>query len=69
MNENHQQLIQQRINEAFKAINELADLITAEDLQWAEENWEDNEFAAELTNLAENLIDSGKQFYLYDEED
>ena len=69
MNETHQQLIQQRINEAFKAINELADLITAEDLQWAEENWENNEFAAELTNLAENLIDSGKQFYIYDEED
>jgi hypothetical protein len=67
MNETHQQLIQQRINEAFKAINELADLITAEDLQWADENWEDNEFAAELNALAENLIDSGKQFYLYED--
>jgi len=67
MKENHQQQIQQRINEAFKAINELADLITAEDLQWADENWENNDFAAELNNLAENLIDSGKQFYLYED--
>lgn len=67
MNKNHQQQIQQRINIAFKAINELSDLITVEDLQWAEENWEDNEFAMELTNLAENLIDGGKQFYLYED--
>jgi hypothetical protein len=67
MNETHQQLIQQRINEAFKAINELADLITAEDLQWADENYDNNDFAAELNALAENLIDSGKQFYLYED--
>ena len=67
MNENHQQQIQQRINEAFKAINELADLITAEDLQWADENYDNNDFAAELNALAENLIDSGKQFYLYED--
>ena len=69
MNKQHQQQIQQHINEAFEAINKLSDLITANDLQWADKNWEKNDFAAELTNLAENLIDSGKQFYLYDDED
>ena len=67
MNENHQQQIQQRINEAFKAINELADLITVEDLQWADGNYDNNDFAKELNALAENLIDSGKQFYLYED--
>jgi len=67
MNELRQNQIQQHINEAFEAINKLSDLITAEDLQWADKNYDNNEFAAELNALAENLIDSGKQFYLYED--
>jgi hypothetical protein len=66
MKKEHQQLIHQHIQEAFTAINKLSELITEKDLQWANKNYEDNDVAAELTNLAENLIDSGKQFYLYD---
>jgi hypothetical protein len=67
MNKPHQQQIQQHINEAFEAINKLSDLITIEDLQWADKNYDNNEFAAELNALAENLIDNGKQFYLYED--
>jgi len=67
MNELRQNQIQQHINEAFEAIKKLSDLITAEDLQWADSNYDNNEFAAELNALAENLIDSGKQFYLYED--
>ncbi len=67
MNELRQNQIQQHISEAFEAINKLSDLITAEDLQWADKNYDNNEFAAELNALAENLIDSGKQFYLYED--
>ena len=67
MKQPHQQQIQQHINEAFEAINKLSDLISIEDLKWADENYDNNEFAAELNALAENLIDSGKQFYLYED--
>lgn len=67
MNNTKQQQIQQHLSEAFTAINKLSDLITAEDLQWADENYKNNDTAASLTNLAENLIDSGKQFYLYED--
>ena len=65
MNDTKQQEIQQHIKEAFQAINKLSDLIKRNDLIWADKNYENNEFAAELNALAENLIDSGKQFYLY----
>jgi hypothetical protein len=67
MNKTKQQLIEQHINEAFTAINKLSDLITEKDLKWAEKHYENNDTASSLTNLAENLIDSGKQFYLYED--
>ena len=67
MNKTKQQQIQQHINEAFTAIKKLSDLIEVEDLKWADKNYDNDDFAAELNALAENLIDSGKQFYLYED--
>ena len=67
MKKERQQLIDSLIEQAFNAINKLSEEITAQDLEWADKNWENNSTAAELVNLAENLIDSGKQFYTYDE--
>ena len=67
MNNTKQQLINQLITEAFTAINKLSEVITEKDLKWAEKHYENNDTASELTNLAENLIDSGKQFYLYED--
>lgn len=67
MNNTKQQLINQLITEAFTAINKLSEVITEKDLIWADKNYDNNEFAAELNALAENLIDSGKQFYLYED--
>lgn len=66
MNKQRQQLIDSLINETFAALNKLQNEITAEDLQWADGNYETNDIAGSLANLAENLIDSGKQFYLYE---
>ena len=67
MNKTKQQLIDQLITEAFTAINKLSEVITEKDLKWADKNYDNNEFAAELNALAENLIDNGKQFYLYED--
>lgn len=64
MNKKHQQQIQDRIAKAFNAIDDLSDLITVKDLKWAKKNNQHNDFAEQLTNLAENLTDSGKQFRL-----
>jgi len=67
MNKQRQQLINSLLNETFTALSKLHNEITVEDLQWAEKKWETNETAASLTNLAEDLIDNGKQFYLYED--
>lgn len=67
MNEPRQNQIRTLLNETFTAINKLSDIITEEDLKWANKNWEKNEFAQQLSNLAEDLIDNGKQFYLYED--
>lgn len=67
MKETRQQLLTTLINEAFAAINKLSEEITEDDLKWADENWETNDTAQQIINLAEDIIDSGKQFYLYED--
>jgi len=67
MKETRQQLLTTLINEAFAAINKLSEEITEDDLKWADENWETNDSAQQIINLAEDIIDSGKQFYLYED--
>jgi len=62
MNKDRQKELQQLMDAAFTAISALDDKLTGEDLKWADKNWEKNDFAAELANLGENLIDWGKQF-------
>ena len=66
MTNTKQQQITELIDQAFTAIGKLQDIVTFEDLKWAEKNWEDNEFAQQLVNLAEDLADSGKAFCVYE---
>ena len=54
------------MDQVFTAIGKLQDIVTFEDLKWAEKNWEDNEFAQQLVNLAEDLADNGKAFCVYE---
>ena len=62
-------VIEQKMTEVFKGIDELHDLIDEKTLQWADEfsnseNEESDNFevAILINSLGENLIDYGKMF-------
>jgi len=63
MNKERQKYLQNQIDETFSAIVKLNETITAKDFEWAEKNWDkDIQLAGQIVNLAEDIIDWGKQF-------
>lgn len=70
MTNDRKQLLQEKINATFKALNELSALVTSEDMRWANVNLdlhvdmtaEDEELAMGLVNIADNLHEMSNVF-------
>lgn len=67
----HKQLLQEKLDAAYKALDELNDIVTEEDMIWADKassdelgTEEDEQLAMSLLNLADNLRDMSHAFAL-----
>ena len=68
MTNDRKQLLQEKINATFKALNELSALVTEEDMRWANVTYDtdmsdsDEELAMGLINIADNLREMSNVF-------
>jgi|694.fasta_scaffold29426_3 hypothetical protein len=68
MTNDRKQLLQEKINAAFKALNELSALVTEEDMEWASDAYDkdmsdaDEELAMGLINIADSLREMSYAF-------
>jgi hypothetical protein len=71
MKDEHKKLLQEKLDAAFKALNELSDIITEEDMIWADKVSSDEvgtddevDLAIELVNIEDNLREMSHAFGL-----
>lgn len=70
MTNERKQLLQEKINAAFKALNELSAIITEEDKHWASNAYdtdmsdEDEQLAVGLINISDNLREMSYVFVM-----
>lgn len=68
MTNERKQLLQEKIDEAFKALNELSAVVTEEDMDWASSAYEsdmsdsDEHLAMSLINIEDGLREMSHQF-------
>lgn len=68
MTNDRKQLLQEKINATFKALNELSALVTAEDMRWASDAYDtdmsdsDEELVLGLVNIEDNLREMSNVF-------
>lgn len=68
MTNDRKQLLQEKINATFKALNELSALVTSEDMVWASDAYDtdmsdsDEELVLGLLNIEDNLREMSNVF-------